>query len=448
LSNCFLKESNESIKDYKIRLCQNKDEYSLSWQEVAELINGVTSENWGESKYRKWWYAFQDGLEYSSAKQNKVIENSNDESQPYIPQKEKLEINKDGSHTSEKLLEMSNEQSKDVDYLLSAHGYDIREWELTSARNNIWNVYSKIDGVQTLYSSKIVVRPRKENDISVDEIKEFFTELSRDYQSAVHTPVRYSKDGKMLELNIADLHLGKLCWNGDSGDCYDEKIAEERFFYIINDVIERTKDHQLEKILFVFSNDFFHFDTLTKTTTGGTPQDTNLQYKQMYKLGCTMLVKALDLLKDIAPVETFYIGSNHDKLTSYFAVENLSAWFRNDSNISVDTDPKTRKYVEFGNSLIQFSHGHSEKKRLGTTMQVEAREAWGRTLYHEVHAAHIHSEKTVTEDNGVIIRHVSSPTGTDAWHYNSGYVGAVKKAQSFLWDRENGLELIINTPVK
>jgi hypothetical protein len=434
---------NESFLDWKIRLVSLKieKEIDLDWIEIVHILGLDCSGD----HLRKISYGLYEAKQHY---ENKVIENANDESQPYIPQKEKLEINKDGSHTSEKLLEMSNEQSKDVDYLLSAHGYDIKEWELTSARNNIWNVYSKIDGVQTLYSSKIVVRPRKEDDISIDEIKEFFTELSRDYQSSVHTPVRYKKDGKMLEVNIADLHLDKLCFVGDSNDTYNPYIARERFFYVINDVVERTKDYEFEKILFIWSNDFFHYDNLNKTTTRGTPQDSTLQYTQMYKLGVSMLVEAINLLSKYAPVETIYVGSNHDKITSYFATEYLFAWYRNNSNISVDNDPKTRKYVEFGNSLIQFSHGHSEKKRLGTTMQVEAREAWGRTLYHEVHAAHIHSEKTVTEDNGVIIRHVSSPTGTDAWHYESGYVGAVKKAQSFLWDRENGLELIINTPVK
>lgn len=436
--------ANESHYKWMKRLsvARLNKEHDVDWEDLVEIF-GV---NWSGDHHRKMSYGWKMDEE---EKKKEYMCDKKEESQPHIPQKEKIDINKDGSHTSEKLLEMSNEQSKDVNYLLSAHGYDSRDWELTSARNNIWNSYSKVDGVLTLYSSKIVTRPRKDDDIAIEEIKEFFTDLHKDYRSPVHiTPLNYSKDGKMLELNIADLHLGKLCWNGNSGDHYDEKIAEERFFHILNDVIERTKGHKLDKILFVFSNDFFHFDNLAKTTTGGTPQDTNLQYKQMYKLGCTMLVKAIDLLLEIAPVETFYIGSNHDKVTSYFAIENLGSWYRNEPNVTIDTDPKTRRYVEFGNSLIQFSHGHSEKKRLGTTMQVEAREAWGRTLFHEVHAAHIHSEKTVIEDNGVIIRNVSSPTGTDTWHYESGYVGAVKKAQSFLWDRENGLELIINTPVE
>ena len=51
------------------------------------------------------------------------------------------------------------------------------------------------------------------------------------------------------------------------------------------------------------------------------------------------------------------------------------------------------------------------------------------------------------EVNGVIIRNLSSFTGTDMWHRNSGYVGAIKKCQSFLWDKEKGLKNIIITTV-
>lgn len=366
---------------------------------------------------------------------------------PVLNYKETVEINHDGTHKSDKLLRMSAEQSKDVDFLLDAHGYDKDKWDLISARNNIWNVYSKQDGIQTLYSSKIVVKP-KQNDFSIEDIKEFFFDLSKHYQSPRHKPIRYSSDGKLLELNIADLHLGKLSWRGDSGEQYDHEIAKERFFYIINDVLTRTKGYKLEKILFVWSNDFFHYDTINSTTTAGTRQDTNLRWQNLYKIGVQMLVEAIDLLSQYAPMETFYIGSNHDKMTSYFATEYLNAWFRNNPNVKVDVDPKTRKHVQFGKCLIGFTHGHAEKNRIGKWLQVEAAKEWGETLYREVHAGHIHSEKLINEDNGVLIRHVSSPTGTDNWHYESGYIGAIKKAQSFLWDRENGLEMIINTPIK
>ena len=51
-----------------------------------------------------------------------------------------IELNKDGTQTSTRLIEMAEEDAKDVNFLLKAHGYDIGTWELVSARNNIWQI--------------------------------------------------------------------------------------------------------------------------------------------------------------------------------------------------------------------------------------------------------------------------------------------------------------------
>lgn len=390
----------------------------------------------------------KDSIAKKQENKNEIIQDETILKQKF---KEEFEIKSDGTHVSSKLIDLSLEElslmeNKSVEFLLRAHGYDPEEWELVNTTSRKWGIYSKIDKIQTLYASKIICRPRKD-ELSIENIKKIFSEMDREYSPISHTPIKYSSTGKMLELSIADLHLGKLCWVGDSNDTYNFEIARKRFFYIINDVLSKVNNHSFQKILFVWSNDFFHFDNLASSTTAGTRQDTDLKLTQMFKIGMKMLIEAVDILKSIAPVETFYIGSNHDKLLSYFATETLAAWFRNESRVTVDTDPTIRKYVEFGKCLIQFSHGHSEGKRIGDVMSIEEREAWGRCPYNEVHAGHFHSERTVTKDNGVIVRYLGSPTGTDTWHYESGYVGAIKKGQSFIWDKETGLEQIIYTTI-
>lgn len=62
--------SNENFKDYKIRLCKNKDIYNLSWNMIADLLNSVSGNNFNESTYRKWWKAYQEGFD-DKDKQNK-----------------------------------------------------------------------------------------------------------------------------------------------------------------------------------------------------------------------------------------------------------------------------------------------------------------------------------------------------------------------------------------
>lgn len=55
-------DKNESFKDYKIRLCRNKEVYGLSWEDIAGLLNKISGNNYNESTYRKWWKAYSDGL--------------------------------------------------------------------------------------------------------------------------------------------------------------------------------------------------------------------------------------------------------------------------------------------------------------------------------------------------------------------------------------------------
>ena len=87
-------------------------------------------------------------------------------------------------------------------------------------------------------------------------------------------------------------------------------------------------------------------------------------------------------------------------------------------------------------------------KRLSSLMPIEARELWSKAKYYELHCAHLHSEQAAEEINGVIVRRISSPTAIDTYHYKSGYIGAVRKAQTFIYDKERGLKQIINIPVE
>lgn len=56
----------ESITDFKIRICSNKAILNLTWLQVSEVLNRETSQSFGESAYRKWFQNFAEGLEYAN----------------------------------------------------------------------------------------------------------------------------------------------------------------------------------------------------------------------------------------------------------------------------------------------------------------------------------------------------------------------------------------------
>src|SRR5690606_14076381 len=118
------------------------EKHGTKWSKIAKLMTKKFGEKYTYDQVRAQWRL-------------------NPEKEKPIEYKETIEILPDGSHRSDKLIRMNSEQAKDVKFLLKAHGFDVNEWELVSARNNIWNVYSKQDGIQTLYSSKITVKPKE-----------------------------------------------------------------------------------------------------------------------------------------------------------------------------------------------------------------------------------------------------------------------------------------------
>ena len=143
-------------------------------------------------------------------------------------------------------------------------------------------------------------------------------------------------------------------------------------------------------------------------------------------------------------------------MTGYHALKYLEAWFRHDDNVEIDTSAMIRKYMLYGKTLIGYTHGDKEKgqngskekaSKLASVMPLEAKDLWSKANYYEMHTAHLHSEHAIHEINGVIVRRISSPTATDTWHKESGYIGAVRKVQTFIYEREKGLLQTINTPV-
>lgn len=378
-------------------------------------------------------------------KDKSLSQNMTDVEKAQSTYKSESSINKDGTFTSDKLIAIKEDDLKNPNSLLKAHGFEIKDWELVSARNNIWNVYSKQDGIQELYSSKIFVKPR--TDISLDEIEDFYRNLVSTYSSPMVK--KYSpKEGLLFELPIMDLHLGKFSSSDIVKDEYNTQIARDCFNRVIDECIGRLKNVSIEKIIFPVGQDYFHFDTVGTTTTGGTPQDSDRKHQTLFKDGVMLLIDGISKLSNQlkVPIEVFCVPGNHDFLTSYHAVMSLWCYFNNNENVVVDLSTSPRKYVEFGKCLIGYSHGDKEKKRIEKLMQIEAAEAWGRTKFREFHLGHLHSEH-VSEDGGIIIRNLSSVTGTDAWHHNCGYVGAIRKCTCFLWDKECGLDSTFNVAI-
>ena len=334
------------------------------------------------------------------------------------------------------LLESDEELTPEM--VMQKHNLSPSMWEVKSYTDARTNVFIK--GVRKVrYRINLTVKP-KANGIDYEDIKKYFQDYKPEYTSE-HISRVYKKGNELLVPCFFDLHFSKLAHIDEVGSKngnFDCKIAKRRFIDNAKRYISKLQNRSFERILFVVGQDYFNSEA-DGNTINGTKQDNDGRYANVFKEGTAALIDVINMFADIAPVDVVLVQGNHDERTSFYCACVLDAFFSNDENINVDTCPQLRKYYRYGNTLLGLSHGEYEKERIYGLMQVEAREDWGETQYHEWILGHLHSEGT-TEKNGVTVRRIPSLTGTDYWHFKMGYTMAPKRSVAFIYDYDEGLK--------
>ena len=101
-----------------------------------------------------------------------------------------MKINKDGTYSSSKLLNMNDKQAKDVNYILKAHGFDTSMWKVVNVRNNTRQVMNRDGEIETLYASNITVKPINDN-LSLLKINYLYTYKDINYSLPIIENIYY-----------------------------------------------------------------------------------------------------------------------------------------------------------------------------------------------------------------------------------------------------------------
>ena len=383
------------------------------------------------------------------ADENNIVRNEKIETESFPNYKESVEIKNDNSQVSDKLISMSLEESKDPEFVLKSHGYSHDEFILLSAKNSMWHMNTKEDGIKTLYASKISVKPRTEYQWNEENAKKIFSSLETCTKTINKSNIKtsqYKKNGKLLIIPISDFHLNLLSDKLSTGNEYNMQIAEDIFFQVINDVIDRVEGKVFEKILFVTGNDFITSDNTNGTTTRGTPQDNAESWFKAVHKATELIVRAIDMLTEIAPVDVILVPSNHDLHTMFGVIQTVKAWYKDDNNVYVDDSPLPRKYYEFGKTLLTFSHDIKVKDAL-QIITTEAKDKWSNCEHIILMLAHLHQAMVYEKQGYLEILRLPCVSGWSRWSNEKGYIQSEKKNQSFIIDSKLGITDILNTVI-
>ena len=246
------------------------------------------------------------------------------------------------------------------------------------------------------------------------------------------------KNGHLLVIDPADIHIGKLCSEFETGDKYSSDIAVKRVHDGVAEIIEKTRSFGIDKVLIIIGNDALHVDTPRSTTTSGTFQDSHLMWYDAFNVAFDMYVNEVNQLASIAPVHVQYNPSNHDYTTGFFLAQTIKSYFSKSQGITFDVSPAHRKYFRYGENLIGSTHGDGAKEQdLPLLMAHEAKTHWAECRFKYFYTHHIHHKKS-RDYMGVTVEALRSPSGTDSWHHRNGYQHSPKAVEGFLHDKQNG----------
>lgn len=339
------------------------------------------------------------------------------------------------------------------EFKIDLNVWKVKSWECSSYESHTRLRHYDTDGKRLDDEHKVVplyrVHAKLEENrplINLLGVKDDILEELKSF-SPKYGKIKYEKfkNACLLEINIFDLHFGKLTWDEETGENFDIKIARELFLSCIHSLISQSKSYNIDKVLFVVGNDFFNVDNRFNTTSSGTPQDEDTRWKKTFKRGRQLIVEAIDILQQIAPVDVVVVPGNHDMERAFYLGDALECWYNNNPNVVIDNSAPVRKYYQYGKCLIGYTHGKDEKvAELPLIMASEVPEKWNATKYREWHLGDKHHKREIkwisTEEfKGTTVRFMRTLTSTDAWHYSKGYINNLRAGEGFIWDANNGL---------
>ena len=294
----------------------------------------------------------------------------------------------------------------------------------------------------TNFAIKVWLRRKDPTMIAMEALTNRLEKAAPKWKAIARKPM---KDPCLLEVCIFDHHFGMLAWREETHGDYDLKIAEDFYLRACEQLINRARGYNIERIVFPLGQDFFHINDASLLTPGHKNKlDVDGRYAKVFEAGKMAVLKAIAMCRKIAPVDVIYVPGNHDMDSAYCLTQVLWGYFHNDPEVTVDVSACFRKHILYGINFIGYAHGTYEPvKDLPRIFMDNFTDDWAKAINREIHVGHKHKKTQTsfltTETYGsTTVRMIPSLCATDAYHYEHGYVGKDKAAESFLWHKERG----------
>lgn len=321
-------------------------------------------------------------------------------------------------------------EPKNTEELAKLHKIDLSKYKIST-------YWSKLKS-NGKFTSSVLASLKKPVDYTVEDFAKFLKVWKPEKLEKLDKSACCGRDKEEVdvELNIADFHLAKKTFEGDT---IDSKVFD--YHFVVNDLVGKIKkNYNINKLVFPISNDFFHTDTAQNTTTNGTPQDVTVWYDEEYEKGFDILANAINFLVTQAKeVEVVLVQGNHDRTRGFFVAHALEVFFKEYKNVKFQRQHSTTKSIVLGNTFIGYHHGNSVKLEALPLIFATGKDAalFGNAKYREIHTGDKH-HYMAKEVQGVRIQQMPSLSKTDRWHRDNNFENKIHAALALVYHPEQG----------
>jgi len=256
------------------------------------------------------------------------------------------------------------------------------------------------------------------------------------------------------EISIYDAHIRMYAEKAETNDTdYNCDIAVKRMVESAEGLASRF--NKPERMIVTFGGDILHTDTRSNTTEkSGNVLDVDTRFHRGIDYAIKACYDVVQIASKLAPkVDIVVVEGNHDWHSCVWLSRVLEAFYEGSPNVNVLRQPSCRKYITYGNNLLVWTHGDGVRmNQWQAIISTEFAKQWGTTKFRHLKMGHIHHKKKNQpmrivsetangweEQRGLLVEYLPALCSTDAWHSGAGFIGSMKGASGFEYDKKAGL---------
>lgn len=274
-----------------------------------------------------------------------------------------------------------------------------------------------------------------------ENVKKAISEMMHGFDgkaSRVEIPQHCNED--LLTLYpLPDLHIGLLVHGAETnhGYDYDLKTAERWILASMKHLVSCAPKSITAIIIDL--GDVLHAADNSARTKSGHQLDVDNRLVKIVQMAFEITRELIEYaLTKHEKVIFKSVGGNHSFDSGIYLKGYLSAWFRNDPRVTIDSSHKAQQYEIFGKNILGFTHGHELRpERCSEVMVYDNQANFSDSKYRYFHFGHFHQNKRFESALCAVEIH-KNIIPRDMWAESMGFRGNIGEAKCITYHKNYG----------